>query len=177
MAKPDRNAEFPTLQQATQQQQTAAAVTGPAKADPGGVTEGLAAMGIREAVMTSLRSSTSRSDSPVDKLPPQQQQQQQGKPTAIQSKKHPSDISLFELPSSGSSFNANPERNCKFVDDLHQMQDSLQHFLTDNEDFLVVGVLGPQGSGKSTVINAMYARTEGEAKSVNTVYTRFLLWR
>ena len=53
----------------------------------------------------------------------------------------------------------------------------LQAFLTDNEDFLVVGVLGPQGSGKSTVINAMYARTEGEAKSVNTVYTRFLLWR
>ncbi len=33
--------------------------------------------------------------------------------------------------------------------------DTLRHFLNDNPDFLVVGVIGLQGTGKSTVLNGL----------------------
>ena len=159
LAKPDRNSEFPTLQQAQQQAGPTAKDGKEGGAAVGAVTEGVAAMGIREAVMTSLKPTT-RAESPAEPQPPPTNTT----PKPALARKAPvSEFSLFDPPS-GSTFNANPERNCKFVDDLHQMQDSLLHFLTDNEDFLVVGVLGPQSSGKSTVINAMHAREENEAK-------------
>lgn len=32
-----------------------------------------------------------------------------------------------------------------------------EQFLTENTDFTVVGVIGPPGVGKSTILNAIYA--------------------
>ncbi len=41
------------------------------------------------------------------------------------------------------------------------MSDNLNSFLSDsNCDFLVVGVLGPQGAGKSAVLNALAGERE-----------------
>ncbi|TRY62698.1 hypothetical protein TCAL_02054 [Tigriopus californicus] len=53
--------------------------------------------------------------------------------------------------SSGSSLI--PEKSLKFVDDGHQVTDSLLAYLTDNPDFLVIGIVGAQGAGKSTLLN------------------------
>ena len=43
----------------------------------------------------------------------------------------------------------------KFVDENHIFCDGISEFLTDNTDFLVIGVIGPQNSGKSTILNSL----------------------
>ncbi len=47
-----------------------------------------------------------------------------------------------------------PPRNVKLIDD-HQFCDSLADYMTDNPDFIVVGVLGTQSVGKSVIMNAL----------------------
>jgi predicted AAA+ superfamily ATPase len=44
------------------------------------------------------------------------------------------------------------ERSTKLIDD-HQFIETVSDYLTDNPDFTVVGVIGPQGVGKSTILN------------------------
>ena len=44
------------------------------------------------------------------------------------------------------------ERSTKLIDE-HQFVENLSDYLSDNPDFLVIGVIGPQGSGKSTILN------------------------
>ena len=43
----------------------------------------------------------------------------------------------------------------KFVDENHVFCDGISEFLTDNTDFLVIGVIGLQNSGKSTILNSL----------------------
>lgn len=43
----------------------------------------------------------------------------------------------------------------KLIDDNYTFCDNITDFLSDNNDFLVIGVLGLQNSGKSTIINAL----------------------
>lgn len=43
----------------------------------------------------------------------------------------------------------------KFVDENHIFCDGISEFLTDNTDFLVIGVIGLQNSGKSTILNSL----------------------
>ncbi len=44
------------------------------------------------------------------------------------------------------------ERLTKLIED-HQLVKTVSDYLTNNPDFTVVGVIGPQGVGKSTIIN------------------------
>ena len=46
------------------------------------------------------------------------------------------------------------ERSTKLIDE-QQFSENLSEFLSDNPDFFVVGVVGPQGVGKSTLMNAL----------------------
>jgi len=57
------------------------------------------------------------------------------------------------------------ERSIKLIDD-QQFSDSFFAFLSDNPDFFVVGFLGPQSTGKSTLMNAL-AKGLIEQKSLN----------
>jgi len=43
----------------------------------------------------------------------------------------------------------------KFVDENHVFCDGINEFMTDNTDFIVIGVFGLQNAGKSTIINAL----------------------
>jgi len=43
----------------------------------------------------------------------------------------------------------------KFVDENHVFCDGINDFMTDNTDFVVIGVFGLQNAGKSTIINAL----------------------
>ncbi|XP_021345399.1 protein SMG9-like [Mizuhopecten yessoensis] len=46
-------------------------------------------------------------------------------------------------------------RCTKLIDDSQMWQESAMEMLVDQTDFLVVGVIGPQGSGKSTVMSLL----------------------
>lgn len=61
-------------------------------------------------------------------------------------------------PSSAPGATIQPERCCKFLEDSLQISENLFQFLTDNTDFFVVGVLGPQGVGKSKIMNELAAK-------------------
>ena len=52
----------------------------------------------------------------------------------------------------------------KLVDENHCFCDGIGDYLTDNTDFLVIGVFGLQNSSKSTVLNnlAKLSKTESE---------------
>ena len=50
----------------------------------------------------------------------------------------------------------------KFVDENHIFCDGIADFLTDNTDFLVIGVFGLQNSGKSTVLNFLAKLSKNE---------------
>ena len=43
----------------------------------------------------------------------------------------------------------------KFVDENHIFCDGISDFLTDNTDFIVIGVFGLQNAGKSTILNCL----------------------
>ena len=43
----------------------------------------------------------------------------------------------------------------KFVDENHIFCDGISDFLTDNTDFVVIGVFGLQNAGKSTILNCL----------------------
>jgi len=58
----------------------------------------------------------------------------------------------------------------KLIDENHTFCDSIADFLTDNTDFLVIGVLGLQNAGKSTVINSL-AKLSGDDDDVFRVQT------
>lgn len=44
-------------------------------------------------------------------------------------------------------------KSVKFLDDSVLYAENVQEFVQENNDFLVVGVVGPQGVGKSTILN------------------------
>lgn len=53
----------------------------------------------------------------------------------------------------------------RLLDENLQWQDSLSdHLLADNNGFLVVGVLGKKGTGKSTIMSKLAARSLNETK-------------
>ena len=54
-----------------------------------------------------------------------------------------------------------PEKSFKLIDDTHSISESITSYLTENTDFQVVGVLGLQGVGKSTVCNALATAVDG----------------
>jgi len=45
------------------------------------------------------------------------------------------------------------KQSLKFIDENHVFCDGIADFLTDNTDFIVIGVCGLQNSGKSTILN------------------------
>ena len=57
------------------------------------------------------------------------------------------------------------ERSIKLIDE-QQFSDTFSEYLSDNQDFFVVGVLGSQSTGKSTLMNAL-AKGLIEQKSSN----------
>ena len=57
------------------------------------------------------------------------------------------------------------DRSKKLIDD-QQFVDKVSEFLSENPDFLVVGIVGPQSCGKSTIMNAL-AKDLIELKSSN----------
>lgn len=46
-------------------------------------------------------------------------------------------------------------RSMKLIDENVICTESLQDYLQDNTEFLVVGIVGPQGVGKSTILNML----------------------
>lgn len=46
-------------------------------------------------------------------------------------------------------------KSIKFLEDGVICVESVQEFVQDNSDFLVVGIVGPQGVGKSTILNLL----------------------
>ena len=46
-------------------------------------------------------------------------------------------------------------------------------YLTENNDFMVIGVIGPPGVGKSTIMNELYGY---DASSPGTIQLYFLLF-
>jgi len=58
----------------------------------------------------------------------------------------------------------------KLIDENHTFCDSIADFLSDNTDFMVIGILGLQNSGKSTIINALakLANSEDDVFRVQT---------
>lgn len=59
-------------------------------------------------------------------------------------------------------------KSAKFMDDGILHTDTLQEFIQENSDFLVVGVVGPHGVGKSTILNLLAQNkiTDNVKKSV-----------
>ena len=55
-----------------------------------------------------------------------------------------------------------PDRSCKLIDDQHTVSEGILSFLTDNTEFLVVGVIGLQNVGKSTICNALASIVDGD---------------
>lgn len=43
----------------------------------------------------------------------------------------------------------------KFMDENMQLCENLLEYLSDQQDFLVVGILGSQGVGKSTILSLL----------------------
>ena len=39
---------------------------------------------------------------------------------------------------------------------IHVFNSSFLQYLTENNDFMVIGIIGPPGVGKSTIMNALY---------------------
>ncbi len=189
LAKPDRaqrDREFPTLQQAT----TGASSSSGAAAKQSQDSEdsgAAAAAGAAAGAVGERR----RTDSPLSQLatkstptPPSSQTGRQGSglprrdedasgesagAAGAKSGSPAAAVTAASAPATATAAAGVPhqERACKFVDDSHQVSDNLSSFLTDNTDLLVVGVLGPQGAGKSTVLNALVGDREGEAKNAD----------
>ena len=66
------------------------------------------------------------------------------------------------------------ERSIKLIDE-QQFSDTFSEYLSDNPDFFVVGVLGPQSTGKSTLMNAL-AKGLIEQKSSNYIQCLFIVF-
>lgn len=50
----------------------------------------------------------------------------------------------------------------KLINDQFQMLDSCLEFLTDQTDFIVIGCVGPQGAGKSTLMSHLAGSSPGQ---------------
>ena len=50
----------------------------------------------------------------------------------------------------------------KFVDENHVFCDGIGDFMTDNTDFMVIGVFGLQNAGKSTILNSLAKLSKNE---------------
>lgn len=46
-------------------------------------------------------------------------------------------------------------KSVKFLEDNSIVLENIQDFVQENNDFLVVGVIGAQGTGKSTILNLL----------------------
>ncbi|XP_056001838.1 nonsense-mediated mRNA decay factor SMG9-like isoform X2 [Ostrea edulis] len=77
-------------------------------------------------------------------------------PSQVPSVSHRTPVSIIQTDGS-SRLSAPPEMNqsVKIVDDSHQWSDAGMEVLLDQTDFFVVGVLGLQGSGKSTMLSLL----------------------
>ena len=51
----------------------------------------------------------------------------------------------------------------KLVDESFQLCDSCLEYLLDQNDFIVVGCLGPQGVGKSTIMSLLAGSQPGDS--------------
>ncbi|XP_054272930.1 nonsense-mediated mRNA decay factor SMG9-like [Macrosteles quadrilineatus] len=82
-------------------------------------------------------------------------------------KKNETPAPLYHLaPKTSSSENTNalalpPEMtsSVKLINDQFQMLDSCLEFLTDQTDFIVIGCVGPQGAGKSTLMSHLAVKS------------------
>lgn len=77
-------------------------------------------------------------------------------PSQVSSSSHRTPVGLVQTDGSN-RLSAPPEMNqgVKIVDESHQWSDAGMEVLLDQTDFFVVGVLGLQGSGKSTILSLL----------------------
>jgi ATPase subunit of ABC transporter with duplicated ATPase domains len=88
------------------------------------------------------------------------QKENQASHAQAQQQQQPANVLVQNQPSSSSSqqLMATPvimTNAVKVLDDNLQWCDSLQEFLIDQNDFLVIGVLGKRGVGKSTIMSLL----------------------
>ena len=142
MAKPHAergNPEFPSLQQAAataQKKPPPSAAAAAASPSPGSQEEDKSATSLLRAdsPASSSASATSRLNRPPQSQQPRRAEQGEGEA-------------------------APPEQNhpLKLLDNSlsDRFSDTLRQCLSENADFLVVGVMGPQSTGKSSLLNAI----------------------
>ncbi|XP_022346188.2 nonsense-mediated mRNA decay factor SMG9-like [Crassostrea virginica] len=77
-------------------------------------------------------------------------------PSQVPSTSHRTPVTIVQTEGSN-RLSAPPEMNqsVKIVDESHQWSDAGMEVLLDQTDFFVVGVLGLQGSGKSTILSLL----------------------
>lgn len=61
------------------------------------------------------------------------------------------------------------------MDENMQICENVQHYLLDQQDFLVVGILGPQGSGKSTILNKLVSN-HGLVEQIYSIFVCALFY-
>jgi protein SMG9 len=163
MAKPqqDRSAEFPSLQQATtvmQKQRTPA----------------LAAV----AAVASQDEDSTRSDSPAPSSTSSSAGKQQQKTDAVTAvaveaiapAANVAEAAAASPAPGGTDQMKEQDTPVKLVDNyLSRFNDMVRQFLGDGTDFLVVGVVGLQGTGKSTLLSA-FGGGEGAKFKTQTFY-------
>jgi hypothetical protein len=159
LAKPDRHRQqqqqdrdFPTLQMAMKQASQSSSTPDPER--------NTSSPGIRVAGAKQAQSADKEAHRKVV-VAASENGKREGATAATTSKG-----ATATLSSAGAT--PNQERCCRLIDDSHQVSDNLLSFLTDNTDFLVIGVMGPQSAGKSTVLNALIGDRETSPKSGKT---------
>lgn len=150
LAKPDRNVDFPTLQQSiTNNKKPLSSTDEPLEGKPSESSPEKSRSGSPNSTKVMQREDSA---GPVSQSAPALGEQLR---TASPAANHMSGLSQTSKPQQGPTPH---ERATKFIDEAQQMSENILPFLTDNTDFLVVGVLGLQHSGKSTILNALSAR-------------------
>lgn len=136
LAKSDRAAEREKFEQQRQLDQEFPALVKDEKLDEGG-SGAAGSGGVPGSIIVKQREDTKRSESPAT-------------PTVAgigRSIGRRDSVTEKPLPKLRTAV--------KLIDENHTFCDNIADFLSDNTDFMVIGILGLQNSGKSTIINAL----------------------